>query len=346
VFFDFASAEPADALTAGLSDLSGRLVDDLRVGRHPNQVTRVVLELSGAPRYSAYPLYDPFRLVVDLESDALPVDDSVDPNALVPVRTVPPPPIPEAPAATSTGEYSLARQLGLGVSRIVIDAGHGGHDPGARANGLVEAELVLDLARRVSTLLSERPEFDVVLTRDGDEYIPLEERTAIAKREDADLFLSIHANASPRTATRGIETYFLDFARSPEAEAVAARENAASSQSMGELRNIVQAIALNKSDESRELATLVQTTLVRRLRNEESTTRDLGVKQAPFVVLIGAEMPSVLAEVSFLTNSTEATLLRTDRYRQAIAEALADAIVKYQASLKKVTLPAPNGSNR
>jgi N-acetylmuramoyl-L-alanine amidase len=344
LFFDFANAEPGDAVSTGIDQVSGRLVDGLRIGRHPNSVTRVVLELSGDPRYSAFPLYDPFRLVIDVESDAIEPDPAVAPSE----RTAGPPlPTPEAPAATSAGDYSLARQLGLGVSRVVIDAGHGGHDPGARANGLTEADLVLDVAKRVESLLAERPEFDIVLTRRSNAYIPLEERTAIANREDADLFLSIHVNASRRTATRGIETYFLNIATNPEAEAVAARENATSSQTMGALPDILRAIVRNnKLDESRELATLVQTSMVRRLRTADAGVKDLGVKQAPFVVLIGAQMPSVLAEVSFLTNRAEASLLRTDSYRQGIAEALADAVVKYQASLKKVTPPTPRDPSR
>jgi len=189
-----------------------------------------------------------------------------------------------------------------------------------------------------------QPGFEVVLTRDSDVYIPLEERTAIANRGAADLFLSIHANAARNTTVRGIETYLLNFATNPQAEAVAARENASSVQTMGTLPAILKAIALNsKLKESRELATHVQTAMVRRLSTQSKGTRDLGVKQAPFVVLIGAEMPSVLAEVAFLTNRTEASLLKQSSYRQSIAQALCDAILRYQASLKKVTTIATGG---
>ena len=253
-----------------------------------------------------------------------------------------PAPKPAPPASTSRGEYSLARQLGLGVARIVIDAGHGGHDPGAQANGINEAELVLDVAQRLEKLLLQHEDIDVVLTRRTDEFIPLEERTAIANRERADLFLSIHANASRRADARGVETYFLNFATNPDAETVAARENATSAQTMGTLPAILRAIALNsKLDESRELASIVQTHLVRKLRAQNRSVRDLGVKQAPFVVLIGAQMPSVLAEISFVTNRAEAALLKQAAYRQQIAQALYDGIVKYQASLKKVTTAGP-----
>lgn len=335
IFFDLASSDLGDAVVDE-STIPGRLVQGVRLGRHDDHVTRVVLELAGGPRYSVFPLYDPFRLVIDVESDALPVED-------LPVRRVPtpPPPTPVAPAATSNGGYSLARQLGLGVSRIVIDAGHGGHDPGAQANGIVEADLVLDIARRVEKVLRERPNVQIVLTRSSNEFIPLEERTAIANREGADLFLSIHANASRRTATRGIETYVLNFATNPEAEAVAARENASSSQTMGTLPALLNAIALhNKKDESRELATILQTNLVRRMRAADPGVKDLGVKQAPFVVLIGAQMPSVLAEISFITNRADAALLKKDAFRDDIAQAIADAVITYQASLKKVTTTA------
>ena len=179
------------------------------------------------------------------------------------------------------------------------------------------------------------------MTRDTDVFIPLEERTAIANREGADLFLSIHANASRNIQARGIETYFLNFATNPEAEAVAARENAASGQAMHSLPDIVRAIALNnKIDESRDLAETVQRSMARKLAAKNKTLKDLGVKQAPFVVLIGAVMPSVLAEISFVTNKQDGTLLKTQAYRQQIAQALFDAIVSYQQGLKRINAVA------
>jgi N-acetylmuramoyl-L-alanine amidase len=185
------------------------------------------------------------------------------------------------------------------------------------------------------------PGVEVVLTRRTDDFIPLPERTAIANREGADLFLSIHANASPSPQGRGIETYFLNFANNLSAAAVAARENAASGQAMSALPDFVKAIALNnKLDESRDFATEVQRAMLERLRASNKTIKDLGVKQAPFVVLIGAAMPSVLAEISFVTNPQEAKLLKSTVYRQRIAEALFNAIRKYQTSLRNVTTVA------
>jgi N-acetylmuramoyl-L-alanine amidase len=239
------------------------------------------------------------------------------------------------PSVNLEGGFSLSRQLGLGIARVVIDPGHGGHDPGARAKGLTEADVVLDVALRLEQLLLKQPGVEVMLTRRTDVFIPLEERTELANREDADLFLSIHANAHRNAKARGVETYFLNFASNPDAQAVAARENAASGRTMHSLPDIVRAITLNnKLDESRDFATLVQRAMIDRLRAHD--VRDLGVKQAPFVVLIGAGMPSVLAEISFVTNPQEGRLLKANAYRQRIAEALFDGIAQYQRALKNV----------
>jgi N-acetylmuramoyl-L-alanine amidase len=385
VWIDLPSTTVAAGVSSQAVGVKGMMITGVRLGKPAAGTTRIVLDLAGAPKHSIYPLYGPYRLVIDAEGPVPPplkktliqespvnVQSSVQPErSFEPERLVPQPSgpsersktsepsrsseppkvtlnIPAAvalpPALTKGGDYSLARQLGLGVQRIVIDAGHGGHDPGAQGNSLVEKNLVLDIALRLQTLLQEQPGVEVVLTRDSDVFIPLEERTAIANRAGADLFLSIHANASTRKDARGLETYFLNFATNPEAEAVAARENATSSRSMGHLPEIVKAITLNnKLAESRELATMVQTQMMRKLKAQNSNVRDLGVKQAPFVVLIGAEMPSVLAEISFLTNRGEASLLKQTAYKNRIAQALCDAILKYQTSLKKVTTVASKG---
>jgi N-acetylmuramoyl-L-alanine amidase len=255
------------------------------------------------------------------------------------VAAIPAPPLsasPRPPASNGAGGFSISRQLGLSATRIVIDPGHGGHDPGAMTEGVSEAELVLDVALRLEELLRQQSNADVVLTRRTDAYVPLEERTALANREGADLFLSIHANASRSSKTRGIETYFLNFATSADAEAVAARENVMSAKTMNNLPDIVKAITLNnKRDESKDFATLVQRSLVRELRT--SGMKDLGVKQAPFVVLIGAEMPSILAEIAFITNRQDQQQLKKPAYRQRIAEALLSGVLQYQQALKTGT---------
>ena len=381
VFFDLKGVRTASALQDTSLKFDDDIVREIRLGRHPQNTTRVVMDLDGVEAYSVYPMYSPYRLVVDFKRSANAKANAPASPALVASLPAPPPPTetnsapladttpPPAtpskadakaasrseakgplpskssasvavapPATNSNGKFSLSRQLGLGVSRIVIDAGHGGHDPGAQGSGINESELTLDIALRVQKLLEKQPGIDVVMTRDTDVFIPLQERTAIANREGADLFLSIHANASRSSAARGIETYFLNFATNPEAEAVAARENAGSSQGMHNLPDIVKAIALNnKINESRDFADTVQKSMVKRLRPRNKTLRDLGVKQAPFVVLIGAGMPSVLAEMSFLTNHQEGTLLKTSAYRQSIAQALYEAVLSYQQALKKQT---------
>ncbi|BCS33598.1 hypothetical protein TBR22_A28250 [Luteitalea sp. TBR-22] len=248
---------------------------------------------------------------------------------------------PSAPESNSSGSYSLARQLGLGVSRIVIDPGHGGHDVGSLGEGIREAELVLDVALRLEKLLKQEPGIDVVMTRRTDEFIELEERTRIANRQNADLFLSIHANSSRRKTAQGVETFILNFANNSDAEEVAARENAIAKGSMRQLPDIVKAITLNnKLDESRDLAELVQGNLVSRLRKSEADLPDRGIKQAPFVVLIGASMPSVLCEIGFVSTPEEGRRLKTAAYRQEIAEALRDGLLRYQRSLKGATTTA------
>ena len=448
VFVDLPSTQPAPELVDRTIrfDSDGDVVRQVRLGRHPNTTTRVVVDASGISSYSVYPLYSPYRLVIDFVKEVAPLaplhgrrlaasaiasvpkapatprvlpreapdqplparrvpvptaaalphassprplsrETPLLPLASTPVKTRPvaavTPPLGQpltaalesmlaataattTPVATTTatttaapiaattttttttapaplppsraGGLSIARQLGLGVSRIVIDPGHGGHDPGGVVRGTTEAQIVLDVALRLEKLLEKVPGVEVILTRRTDDFLPLQERTAIANREGADLFLSIHANANANTRASGVETYFLNFATNSGAAAIAARENATSGQAMGALPDFVKAIALNnKMDESRDFATIVQRSMVEMLTPNNKELRDLGVKQAPFVVLIGASMPSVLAEISFLTNIQEARLLRTQVYRQKIAESLYEAIRKYQSSLKSDT---------
>lgn len=481
VFVDLSSTRANPALIDHTLrfDSDTDVVRQIRIGRHPNAVTRVVLEASGVSSYSVYPLYSPFRLVIDClrstpefaeatpggipdrppaaattapagamtaaavrppRSTATstgqllpgappigvpvppPVAHAAEPSAPAPAPAPAPspapaalavpgaasadapkdnlpawattlkkePPVlaatrvrwvlplprmtapvlpgvsavagrdasdagqakassdaaPKAPSKNLAGGLSIARQLGLGVSRIVIDPGHGGHDPGAKGPGVTEADLVLDVALRLEKLLNKVPGVEVVLTRRENEFISLQERTAIANRESADLFLSIHANASSVASARGIETYFLNFAQNQSAAAVAARENATSGQTMGSLQDVIKAIALNtKVDESRDFATYVQREMLASLKGANSGLKDLGVKQAPFVVLIGAAMPSILAEISFVTNPQEARLLKSQGYRQKIAEALLEGVRKYQRSLKNGAAVAAQQQN-
>jgi N-acetylmuramoyl-L-alanine amidase len=241
---------------------------------------------------------------------------------------------------TSSGDRSLTRVLGLKIGRIVIDAGHGGHDTGTVGpHGLLEKDLVLDVAKRLGSLLEARMGAEVVYTRDDDTFIPLETRTAIANQQHADLFVSIHANSSPDPAARGVETYYLNFTSSSDALEVAARENAASEKSIYELQDLVKKIALKeKIEESREFAADVENSLHAGLAAKSPAIRDRGVKKAPFVVLIGANMPSILTEISFVSNPTDEHKLNTPEQRQRIADSLYKGIAHYVGGLSGVKL--------
>ncbi len=239
---------------------------------------------------------------------------------------------------TAGGNRSLIRALGLKIGKIVIDPGHGGHDTGTIGpNGLEEKDLVLDVGRKLGKLLETRLGAEVVYTRKDDTFIPLETRTAIANQQRADLFISIHANSSHDPAARGVETYYLNFTSSPEALEVAARENAVSEKSVYELQDLVKKIALKeKIEESREFAGDVEQSLHSGLASKSPGIRDRGVKKAPFIVLIGANMPSILAEISFVSNPGDEHRLETAEYRQRIAESLYRGIAKYANGLSGV----------
>ncbi len=246
----------------------------------------------------------------------------------------------------SDGQRSLIRALGLKVGRIVIDAGHGGHDTGTIGpNGLLEKDLVLDVSLRLGRLLQGKMGADVIYTREDDTFIPLETRTAIANQQQADLFISIHANSSQDASARGVETYYLNFNPSPDALEVAARENAVSEKSVHELGDLVKKIALKeKVEESREFAVDVQHSLYQGLAGKEKTMRDRGVKKAPFIVLIGANMPSILAEISFVSNPSDARKLQTPEYRQKIAESLYRGVARYINGLSGIKVVASKGA--
>jgi N-acetylmuramoyl-L-alanine amidase len=241
---------------------------------------------------------------------------------------------------TAAGDRSLIRALGLKIGKIVIDPGHGGHDTGTIGpDGLLEKDLVVDVGRRLGKLLETRLGAEVIYTRKDDTFIPLETRTAIANQEQADLFVSIHANSSRDPNARGVETYYLNFTSSADALEVAARENAVSENSIHELGDLVKKIALkDKIEESHEFASNVQEALHSGLATKNSGVRDRGVKKAPFIVLIGANMPSILAEISFVSNPSDERKLQTPDYRQRIAESLYRGIAKYVSGLSGVKL--------
>jgi N-acetylmuramoyl-L-alanine amidase len=235
----------------------------------------------------------------------------------------------------SNGGRSLTRTLGLKLARVVLDPGHGGHDVGTEGpSGLFEKEIVLDVSKRLAALIEERLGSEVVLTRSSDKFVALEERTRIANDNRADLFLSIHVNSSPLRAVWGSETYYLNFTTSRAALDLASRENAAAESSIFDLKEVLAKIALkDKIDESREFATRLQAALHAANSKRSGAARNRGIKKAPFVVLIGAQMPSVLAEIGFLSNSGDEALLRREDHRQKIAEALYNGIAAYAETL-------------
>jgi N-acetylmuramoyl-L-alanine amidase len=261
------------------------------------------------------------------------------PKAVVLAKAAPilPPPASQPTPArrNESGERSLVRTLGLKLGTIVLDAGHGGQDVGTRGpSGYYEKDLVLDVALRLGALITKRLGSEVVYTRDDDTFIPLEQRTRIANEHKADLFLSIHANSSPVRAVSGVESYYLNFTTSKNALDLAARENAGSGHTIFDLRDLIQKIALkDKIEESHDFATHIQNSLFSISAKSNAATQNRGLKRAPFVVLIGASMPSVLAEIGFLTNPADEALLRSEEHRQKIAEALYKGIASYIETL-------------
>ncbi len=288
-----------------------------RSGQFDRETVRVVLDAVSISDYKIFSLDDPFRVVIDVKGEK---KNSGDRNF---ART--------AAANEDPDSLSLLRQLGLGVRKIVIDPGHGGRDPGARSkDGLLEKDITLKVAKRLAAQLTEELGCKVVLTRDRDVFVPLEERTAIANTTGGDLFISIHVNAAPTKRARGIETYILDLARTKESMQVAARENASTTKQMSDLQTILMDLMQHtKVNESVKLAEYVQESMIRGLSRKYRKVVDLGVKRAPFIVLIGAEMPAILAEISFISNPTEAKRLRNKAYLNDVSRQLTAGISRY-----------------
>jgi N-acetylmuramoyl-L-alanine amidase len=344
VFFDLSSAYLAHPHGMTL-DLHSRYVGKVRVAQNRRHIVRVVLDVARGAGYSASLLPHPYRLVISvgkagaasaptgsLNAAANPANQMPAKGNLTPAR-----PLRYSPTT------SLTRALGLKIYRIVIDPGHGGFDTGTIGpNGLEEKTICLDIAKRLGSLIEKRlPGTEVIYTRDSDVFVPLEQRTRIANEKKADLFISIHANSSPDQDARGVEAYYLNFTTSPRALAVAARENALAQEPVHKLQNLLQKISLNdKIGESREFAADVDHSLVHELHVAHVQIRDRGVKKAPFVVLIGAHMPSILVEVSFLSNPTDDHLLGRSSYRQRIALGLFDGVRRYISSLNSLASSA------
>lgn len=370
VFIDISPARLSSSIAGKQWPVQSSLMSQIRVGQYDNTTVRVVLDVTSDVKVTTSMLQKPDRIVLAVIGDEPKVatlsrtassrmpaaaNGSSVPKTVTPAKTAAlaskpakspadaaiPSPAVESPDAETriitpaqppnSGARSLVRSLGLKLSRVVIDPGHGGYDTGTIGpTGYTEKEFVLDVALRLKKLIETQLGAEVVLTRTDDRFVSLERRTAIANEQESDLFISIHANSSRVRSVRGVETYYLNFTSSREALETATRENAASDRSIHELQDLVNKIMLrDKVDESRELAQHIQRALM--ARKGAGTNR--GVKQAPFVVLIGANMPSVLAEVSFISNPKEERLIKTEQHRQAIAESLFEGVKSYAETL-------------
>ena len=361
IYFDLIGTRVTKALARKSFPVEGDFLKQIRVGQNKPGVVRVVLDFKRISEYNVFWLPEPYRLVVDISGQ------KPRPATLVAEKTPRPASPPRStsaigqttstpgandtkalklpPAPTRDG-FSTARQLGLSVGRVLIDPGHGGRDPGTQSKKLQEKNLVLDISKRVAKLL-EKDNFEVMMTRGSDVFIPLEERTAIANSKGADLFVSIHVNASRSSRPRGTETYFLNLTNDPAAAEVAARENATTTRRLSELNDLLQKVMNNsKITESRELANHVQNSMARDLFSSPRDSRNRGVKKAPFYVLLGAQMPAVLVEVAYLSNGKDEALLANVVYRQKVAKSIAKGIRTYHETLGRtttVTVPAARG---
>ncbi|MEZ6853895.1 N-acetylmuramoyl-L-alanine amidase [Halodesulfovibrio aestuarii] len=332
LYIDLAGTVPSQAVKDELKIYDG-ILRMIRVGKPVPATSRVVLDFESVQKYTVFALENPYRVVVDVsapqagEKRQPPVDLSRKAPVSKPKkasRTVPP----------SRKIPDLVEQLGLTVKTVMIDAGHGGKDPGASKNRIREKDYVLKTAKMLGKKLKAKG-FNVVYTRSTDVFIPLEERTAKANVQKVDLFVSLHINANNKRSVNGIETYYLNLARSKSARRIAARENAISEKRISDLQFILTDLMLNsKMQESKALAELVQASMLKTVRARGWKTRSNGVRSAPFYVLMGAKMPSILVELGYCSNSTEAKRLRNSSYLNLLADGIAKALTTYRRNLK------------
>jgi N-acetylmuramoyl-L-alanine amidase len=342
IYVDVLQAKLNPILQGQSYPVKAEYISQIRISQKTVSTVRVVadVEFSRVQSYRVYPLYDPFRLVIDIyPRDTAEGAPPAPGDKPAPAAAKTQPPVKrdvdlKDPALNGT---SLARQLGLGVRMVVIDPGHGGPRPGTISKGgLQEKEVNLAIALALQKLLKEKAGLEAVLTRESDVDVPLEDRTVIANQKRADLFVSIHSNAHRDRKRGGVETFFLNVSPDPTVIELAAEENATSTKNIGEMKSILEKIVKNsKIQESLALAQAIQKNLVKSLAQDLPSIQDLGVKGGPFWVLIGGEMPSVLVEVSHLSNAKEETKLKTPKYRNLAAQGIYDGIMEYVRSLGK-----------
>lgn len=300
-------------------------ISQIRIAQKTASTVRVVIDLDfkKVSNYRVWHLFDPFRVVIDIYPYESPPQ--------------PPPSKPVKPPQPTKSGYTMIRQLGLGVQRIVIDPGHGGRYPGCVGKrGLQEKNVVLDISQRLKKLLESKTDLEVILTRESDIHLPLENRPVIANQKQADLFISIHANAHRNRKLSGVQSFYLNFSTDPSVLETAARENATSTKNINEMMDIIRKIARNtKIEESKEFALKIHESLVKGLSQKYGNVKDMGVRGAPLWVLIGGKMPSVLIEVSYLSNATEESRLKSPQYCERVAQGIYDGILEYIRSLGK-----------
>jgi len=342
IYVDVLQAKLNPILQGQSYPVKAEYISQVRISQKTSSTVRVVadVEFSRIQSYRVYHLFDPFRLVIDIypHETKAPLVPTPPDKALPPAdKTQPPVKREVAPRDPNLAGTSMARQLGLGVRTIVIDPGHGGSDPGAISKGgLQEKTVNLDVALALQKLLKEKAGLNAILTRESDVDVPLENRTVIANQKRADLFVSIHSNAHRDRKRGGVETFFLNISPDPSVIELAASENATSTKNIGEMRTVLQKIVQNsKILESRDLAEFIQQSLVRALSQDLPSIKNLGVKGGPFWVLIGGEMPSVLVEISHLSNAKEEAKLKTRKYRELAAQGIFNGIMEYIRSLGK-----------
>jgi N-acetylmuramoyl-L-alanine amidase len=313
--------------------INDNLLIQARAGQYLPHTVRVVVDIKSFENYKVFSLKDPFRIVIDVWGKGSNGSPSLSSPPVVAESNKSEPKGPTSGLTTDNLQSSnITRQFALGVRKIVIDPGHGGSDPGAPGYypNQWEKDLVLKMAKRLAAILRDRLKLTVLLTRTEDKKLTLEERTAIANTQRADLFISLHCNAAKNKNLKGIETYFLNLATDSQAIAVAARENATSEKNISDLDYILSDLMKNaKIEESTRLSNIVHQNFVKGMKAKYSDIADLGVKQAPFYVLLGARMPSILIETSFISHKIEGKRLMEDAYQKAVCESIADGIEKY-----------------
>jgi N-acetylmuramoyl-L-alanine amidase len=335
LYIDLQDSRLGHDVTAATT-VSDGILRSIRTGQYSKDTTRVVLDFLNMQDYKIFPLQNPYRIVIDVYA----------PDGKAPARSVakaePAHKTPansdyRPPKGSKKMAGNLLEQLGLTVRTIMIDAGHGGKDPGAMANGLREKDINLKFAKLVGGKLKARG-FHVIYTRTTDVFIPLEKRTAMANAQKADLFLSIHCNANHSSKVHGLETYSLNLAKTDAAVRIAARENAVDPRAISDLQFILTDLMVNsKIKESRDLAGDVQTSTIKRVR-KSYPLNNKGTREAPFYVLMGAKMPSVLVEIGYITNRTESKRLRSDKYLNHLADGIVDGILSYKSQIERYAM--------